>query len=278
MRTAFLFYLNRLKKERFSPRFIISRIFFRLGITLPWTLIFSKKYSILTKLHPSSAAHKLFIQKYKPNLDIAVFEKFIGQGDTVFDVGANIGMFSILSARLSNTGRVFSFEPTVKTFFYLLENVEINHVKNIFPFKVAVSDHAGVKSFFEHVYSQEQNRLVFEGVGNAAVQTVRLDSFMEMVGIDSVDFLKIDVEGAELSVLHSLGKKLKQVRTIYLEFSDSNYRIFGYTQEHMVQFLENQGFSVFVPSFVQGLFCISPLTDMGESVRNIIATREDVDL
>ena len=69
--------------------------------------------------------------------DIDSFE--INQSDIIIDVGAHIGLFSLLVSQFCKIGKIFSFEPIRENFDLLVSNLELNRIQNIFPFNVGVS-------------------------------------------------------------------------------------------------------------------------------------------
>ena len=72
----------------------------------------------------------------------------INQNDIVIDVGAHIGLFSLLVSQFCKTGKIFSFEPIRENFDLLVSNLELNHIENVFPFNVAVSKNSGKLNLF----------------------------------------------------------------------------------------------------------------------------------
>ncbi len=269
--------ITRIRQEKFPIRFIVSRILLRLNIDLPVVLIFWPPRNIKTYLHASSAAHKLFIGKYKPALDIAVFEKFIKAGDVVMDVGANIGMYALLAGKITGSeGRVFAFEPTKKTFNCLVDNISLNQATNVTPVNAVVSDKDGALSFFEHEYSHEQNYIAGAGEKGREVKSVRMDTFMKEARLQSASFVKIDVEGAEMLVLESFSNLLEAVDTLYLEFNSDNYTRFGYTKDQMFNYLQGKGFEMFEPSLTNNHLELKLVTSAeGVAAGNIVCQRKN---
>lgn len=130
-------------------------------------------------------------------------------GQVVVDVGAHMGAYTILAANLvGTTGKVIAVEAHPSNFGMLLKNVRINSLENVVPVNVAAADyeghvklHTGKKSGWHSIMSDrheylEDNHLI--------VPCVPLDRLLAKLGVRKVDWMKIDVEGAELCVLRGL--------------------------------------------------------------------------
>jgi FkbM family methyltransferase len=239
-------YLRRLVEEKFSPRFIFRVILQRFKITLPLKLKIGEDAFI--KLHPASIPLGIWQKKYSIETDKIVIEKIVKENFVCFDIGASVGHLSISMAKKAKNGLVISIEPSPKIFSYLLENIQINKVKNIIPLNVAISEENGIKEFFAFAYADDQSALVIDKdwrLEKYKVLTLRLDELLKILGINKIDFLKIDVEGAELLVLKSLGENIKCVKYIWFEFIEENYRKFNYSGKEIFSFLKSHNFSLF---------------------------------
>jgi len=240
---------KRLVEERFSPNFIITRVLQRLGISLPFVF---KRYGLYLKMHPSATSLELYRGKRLIDADKFIIDTFVGPHSKCIDVGANIGHLSILMAKQAKEGFVIAIEPVPRIFSFMVENIEINKVENIIPINIAIDEKDGIKEFFYIKYSDDQSsftineeKFVLKDVRKINVIALRLDKLLELLNIKSVDFLKIDVEGAELLVLKSLGDYIKSVKYIWFEFIEKNYSKFGYTLEDIISFLNLNNFSLF---------------------------------
>jgi FkbM family methyltransferase len=147
-------------------------------------------------------------------------------GDTVLDLGANIGLFALFLQWKARDTRVHCFEPAVETRGRLQQNVRANGLEkcvSVYPF--AVSDHShvsylkqarktGVRSLFENNH--------YNGAGEEAVNCVSLNQVLALCGVGQVDFLKVDVEGAEIEVFEGAqSDTLDRIRRVALEFHDA---------------------------------------------------------
>ena len=160
---------------------------------------------------------------------------FLGDDAICVDVGANIGLYSLAFAWLAPLGQVYAFEPSPGTFDHLRQNVENNHLGNVETFKLALGDQAeGSVHFHEFPFFTAGNFavdndsfLTSEALGSNYFEApaTTLDAFVAEHRIDRIDLVKIDVEGAELSVLDGAKKTLSAMQPkVVLEFNS-----FGFT-------------------------------------------------
>lgn len=264
------YYFKKLKEERFSSKFILSKIILKMKLNLPIKINLNKSIKGKIYLHSTPISHSFFLSKSRLSPDIMLFREFIKKGDMVLDIGANVGTFSILFSQLCNeTGIVFSFEPTKKVFKYLLENINLNNINNIIPINAAISDVNGILSLVENEYSDEQNYLSKNKKNNSSrVLSLRLDFFFSNIKADSLDFLKIDTEGAELLVLKSLGKKIQNVKVIYFEFNSDNYSRFNYTKKDIIKFLKKNNFEIFLPVLISNKLRMNSIEGTYDKIKN----------
>ena len=128
-----------------------------------------------------------------------LFEKTIRWGSIVFDVGAHVGFYTLLASELVGpNGKVFAFEPLPRNIFYLKEHLRLNHVFNVEIIKAAVTDHQGSVCFNEGPHSTMGH---IAAHGNHCVKAISIDGLVKEGKVPSPDYVKVDVEGAELSVL-----------------------------------------------------------------------------
>jgi FkbM family methyltransferase len=154
-----------------------------------------------------------------------LLEMFLGEinpGDTVFDIGANIGLYTLPAAlRLRGTGSVYAFEPVPLWFQRLRENIQLNQpgsMSNVFTYNVGLSDKDGMcnlvmkgvqGSGMGSITANYLNQPDKDKTVVIRVQLVRGDDFLLEKGIPGPNIVKIDVEGAELAVLQGLEKSLQ---------------------------------------------------------------------
>lgn len=121
-----------------------------------------------------------------------VFAQTIQQGDVVYDIGANVGFYTLLAAMTAHS--VFSFEPLPRNLAYLRKHIELNSCRNVQVLDVAVSDRNG-KGYFQEHESNAMGHLSEQGTLEVG-----------MIALDDLDLpppsvIKMDIEGGELSAL-----------------------------------------------------------------------------
>ena len=125
---------------------------------------------------------------------------YLKEGMVFADVGANIGSHAINAARLvGGTGSVFAFEADPDTYRLLAGNIQSNGLRNIDLRQTCVSDHVGTLSFYKHKDSAKSSIV---DRGEKLSVTLPSDTLDNLIPANTkIDVLKVDVEGAELSVL-----------------------------------------------------------------------------
>jgi FkbM family methyltransferase len=139
-------------------------------------------------------------------------QKHVVRGTRVLDIGAQSGFYSLLLSRLVGPeGMVFAFEPLPANFRILEENISMNNIQNVVIRREAVSDRSGEISFeFPHEEASLVAGPILDGdnLGTFRVPAVSLDDFVRQTG-HTIQFVKMDVEGAEMAVLGGAIQALK---------------------------------------------------------------------
>ncbi len=129
----------------------------------------------------------------------------VNKGDIVIDIGANIGYYTLMFAKLvGDTGKIYSFEPDPRNFFILEKNIQINGYNNVILEKKAVSNKLGKSTLYVNENSAESSMHKPNNVINEIyVDLITLDNYFEVNSI-TPDFIKIDIEGYELNALKGM--------------------------------------------------------------------------
>lgn len=187
-------------------------------------------------------------------LDTKIVKNEIKSGDVVIDVGANIGYYTLIFANLvGKTGKVIAFEPETKNFELLKKNIAINKLTNVVLEQKAVSNKTGkVKLFLANSGIVGHHINPKEGTENfIEIDSISLDDYLQKNDFTTkIDFLKIDVEGAELKVLEGAKTILQnQNLKIFTEFNREAIRKLGMDPKYFLSLLTNYDFKFFLPNY-----------------------------
>jgi len=180
--------------------------------------------------------------------DSFLFDYTPKAGDVVFDLGAGVGGEVRLLSRLTGaTGTVISVEPHPHIFRCLAETIRLNGLDNVTALQRAVTETPGTFHLANDPRAHVANRLTSARTG-IAVQGSTLSELMDRTGTDHIDLLKMNIEGAELSVLRAAANRLHQVDHIVVACHDFAAERHGddrlRTFEPVIEVLRTAGFSV----------------------------------
>jgi len=165
-----------------------------------------------------------------------LMKKSVKPGDVVVDIGANIGYFTkYLSQLVGNRGKVLAFEPSQFNWKYLTLNT--GKLKNVARYPLAIGETEGEMTFGEDVGNPGENG--FSKTGKQIVQVKTLESVMHNAKIKKMNWIKIDVEGAEVMVLRGASQAIRSQKSIVVacECNPEALAKLGYsTQELITEF------------------------------------------
>lgn len=177
---------------------------------------------------------RIYCFDYYERDSVAAFRAQVGPGDVVVDVGANIGQYSLLAARLVGSGgRVIAFEADPGIVDRLRRHVAINRL-SVDVTACALGDANATRDFYPSAWAGNQGQgslLPAEPARQRIrkrealrVKVCRLDDVMAQKGVFRIDFLKIDVEGYEMHVLRGAQHMLEagRIGAIMVELSPTN--------------------------------------------------------
>ena len=177
--------------------------------------------------------------------------RLIERGDTCLDVGAHVGIYSLMMARLAAEGRVVAFEPVPLNRDMLRVNLTLNGVTNVSLEDCILADASGTKRFSiskDTAFSslvptqrKEHDRFI-------EVRVETLDRLFAERGLRA-DIIKIDTEGAELPILRG-GRRLLSTpelrpRALLVELNPQNQRCYGYQPEEVVAYMQGFGYKAY---------------------------------
>ncbi len=174
---------------------------------------------------------------------------------TILDVGACIGMYSICYSKIYKNSTIYSYEPVKKNYKELKKNILLNNLKNIYINNIGLSDKKknikiGIPDKKIHLrYSKNINDGLFSIFSNKKkylVKLITLDSFIKEKNIKKIDFIKIDVEGAEYQVLKGAKKTIKKFKPIIqLEYNDLTKKLGKKNISFFINFAKKNKYRIF---------------------------------
>jgi len=189
---------------------------------------------------------------YEPET-VRLVERLLQKDMVVLDVGAHVGQYTLIASRLvGERGQVHSFEPDPVTFDWLHTNVRANHLGNVTVTQTAVADEQGPKRlFYSKVRDIGSNSLAEQGNYSRSgrwsiVPCTTLDTYASAKGLSRIDFIKADVEGAELGMLRGARAILGAAEppVLLLEFEEERQRAFGSSCAELGAELRSYGYSL----------------------------------
>ncbi len=198
-----------------------------------------------------NVSRDLFLGVFEPDV-VDFFDCWVRPGMTVMDVGANIGVYSVLAAqRVGPTGAVHSFEPTSQSAQQLRRNLELNGLTWVKVNEVAASDRSSRASLYMYDQNAMNSLTAQMWVGRPTsivdVDTVSLDDYVLQNAIERVDLIKLDVEGAELRVVNGARKLFASEPgpVVVCEFADCTAQAFGYKASALRDYLGTFGYEFY---------------------------------
>lgn len=158
-----------------------------------------------------------------------IFKEIIPKTSTFFDIGANVGYYTLLAKKLNTAINIHSFEPSNGPKYFLKKNCEINHFKDVQLVEKALGNYTGEIEFFEEKnpkYAYQKHHA--SGIGNTAntwginnylkypVKLIRLDDYCSHQNISTIDLIKIDTEGTEDAVFEGGLEIIKKSQPIII--------------------------------------------------------------
>lgn len=194
-----------------------------------------------------------------------MMEKMFDGHKTFYDIGANIGWHSLNISAKSRNANFYCFEPIPKTYGQLKENIRLNCADKISAFNIALSDKVGEQKFYYYTAcsgnASATNLSDRADVDEIVCQQTTLDTFIHDNSLPPPDFIKCDVEGAELMVIKGGLNTIKTYRPIIMaEILRKWSSKFNYDPNDIFQLLHDAGYLAFTTDGTD-LFEFEKMTD-----------------
>jgi FkbM family methyltransferase len=214
-------------------------------VRLPWGAVWRAE---------NDAGGRAILRGQFENSERRFVERYLEPGMTVLDIGAHHGFYSLLaSKKVDRDGRVIAFEPSPRERERLARHLTLNACSNVLVEEAALGEMEGHADLFLvagketgcNSLRQPQTKHLTRKV---PVRVKRLDDYLRTAQIERVDFIKIDVEGAELSVLRGadgvLGRRPRPI--LLCEVQDLRTQAWGYPGMEIIKFLAERGYGWFM--------------------------------
>ena len=209
-------------------------------------------------------------------LEMELFRRLIKKGMTVVDVGANIGYYTLVAAGLvGESGKVYAIEPEPANYALLAKNVALNGYRNVTLIQKAVSDKVGVSKLMLDSTHTGMHKLVNspEAGQGLAVDVTTLD---ELLGDETVDVIKMDIEGTEGRAIQGMSRVIKRNKNLEIltEFVPALLLESGSSPGEYLGRLKESGFKVYqIDEKERRLAAVNTTNDINNS--NLLCVREE---
>lgn len=250
--------------------------------------------SVLIPKYVMVDGHKMYLDRedslnistgenYKP-LETKVISDEIHTGDTVLDIGANIGDDTLTLAKIVGPkGKIYAFEPDPENFRLLEKNVNVNKYNNVVSVESAVSNRNGKLKLYlsennkadHRIYASHDNRKFVE------VKSVVLDTYFKNKKT-KINVVKIDVQGAEMMAFEGMAKLLRKnsYPKILTEFWPIGLKRCGSTSSIFLKFIRNLKYDIYyldekrnVVKKVTDRYLLNNFTEKNEKFANLVCKR-----
>jgi len=170
---------------------------------------------------------ELRVFKIHEPLATKILMRELKKGMVVVDIGSNIGYYVVLESKLvGSKGLVVAVEPDPVNFSYLLRNIRLNKLRNVMTVNKAISDRDGTinmiksnRSNWSRVLQTSHDLAAQDVISVVEVQAVTLDNLIKQLGLNKVDFIRMDVEGHEDYIIRASENTIQgYLPDIFMEF------------------------------------------------------------
>lgn len=197
----------------------------------------------------SNFSEYLAVDSYVADDEYEFLQSYAFDDGQIIDIGANIGLFSLIIAKRFADRRIHAVEPNPATFGALQENLTRNSIFNVACHALAVSHASGMVRFSADPSSRATACIVRdeEAAKHIMVPSVSLNDFVEKLQIEDIALLKVDVEGYETSVFDGAEKLLRRrgAKVVYFEVCAKLATRAGFDPTSAARILERHGYRLY---------------------------------
>lgn len=148
---------------------------------------------------------------------IKVIKKDVKEDSVFYDIGANVGFFSLLTSQIVKQGKIISFEPFPENLPYLEKHLVMNDIENVEVHELALSDSKGTTNFY--IYNKGHGNItgkIYDIKETITVPKDTIDNLVENNYIPAPSFIKMDVDGGEYLILKGAKRTIEKYKPIFV--------------------------------------------------------------
>jgi FkbM family methyltransferase len=187
-----------------------------------------------------------FFKEYEASTN-AILSKYIKEGDIVIEAGSNLGSETLLISKLIGKGHIYGFEPNPYTFERLKINVSINELRNVAVYDYAMGEKNGEISF--NIYPKGfcnpgMSSKYMETAASKKITVVQktLDTFIKENNISKVNFIKMDIQGAEMDMIMGSDDTISRFKPVI--FTEA-YKLYN-DLDAIYNRIKNYGYNIYL--------------------------------
>ena len=179
-----------------------------------------------------------------------ILAKYLQPEDIFYDIGANVGFFTIVAAKLvGSSGKVYAFEPEPENVSTLQHNIQINKFLHVTTIEKAVSCTTGQEKLLLSDYCGGHTLATISSQANSRqainIDVISIDDLVKLKEIEPPTLVKIDVEGAEIDVLYGMSQTIKECKPIIIyEVDDKKPENLHSKQKEIDTFLQKNDYEI----------------------------------
>lgn len=185
------------------------------------------------------------INAYEPKIT-KKFLELIKEGDTVFDVGAWIGYYTILAAnKVKSLGKVVAIDPSKENISRIKNNMKLNNFTNIEILECGVGEKHGQANIKEQRPSTSSTFQI-SSVGDNPIKIEKIDDIVKNIKISKIDLLIMDIEGYEYHALMGMSNLLSNnlIKNMIIEIHVDSIKQFGHSDKDLIKLLKDSHYDI----------------------------------
>jgi FkbM family methyltransferase len=211
----------------------------------------NSRFGFKTMLDISKDVDYRFLLQEFENENFELIHKIVKDGWQIIDVGANIGLYSLLfSGKVGKKGSVYAFEPSDEAYYRVLQNIKLNNCSNVELFKMGVADKTGVLDLQitdDDAYNSLGSQSMKKIIETKKINVTSINDFIQRKGIHHIDLIKTDTEGADYLVLKGASDLLTMENgpIIFCEYNTFTKDGFDFTLNSLIDYLKSCNYYIY---------------------------------